>query len=72
MDDVDIANDRAQNDLDYRIAEARRLAPTQTGAEECRCCDEPIPLARRQLGYSLCLPCAAEEERRRAGFVVAI
>lgn len=44
MDDVDVANDRAQKDLDYRIAEARRLAPSQLGAAE----EE-----RRRAGYGV-------------------
>lgn len=71
MDDVDIANERAQRDLDYRIAEQRRKAPATVGDAACQCCDEAIPTARRELGYSICVPCATEEERRRAGHGVA-
>lgn len=65
MDDVDIANDRAQIDLDARIAATRNHAPHTDGPEHCEHCDERIPLPRRQLGYALCVPCAAEKERER-------
>ena len=68
MDDIDIANDRAQIDLDNRIAAARNNVPHEDGAEHCEHCDERIPLQRRQLGYSICVPCSAAEERRRQLF----
>ena len=68
MDIADIANDVAQIELDARIAATRNHAPHQDGPELCECCDEQIPLVRRRLGYSLCLPCAADKERERRGF----
>lgn len=71
MDDVDMANDRAQIELDARIAATRNHAPHQDGPEHCECCDETIPLVRRRLGYSLCLPCAADKERERQVFAGA-
>ena len=71
MDDIDIANDRAQLELDARIAAARNNAPHTDGAELCEECDERIPHARRRLGYSICVPCAAAEERRRQVFAGA-
>ena len=65
MDDVDIANDRAQIELDARIAAARNMAPNADGSEHCEVCDERVPIQRRRLGYSICVPCAAMAERRR-------
>ncbi len=64
-DDVDVANDLAQEALDYQISEARRAVPLAIGGEFCGVCDEGIPPARRLLGYSICVPCAAAAERRR-------
>lgn len=64
-DDIDLANERAQIELDNRIAAARNNVPHEDGPEHCTECDERIPLQRRRLGYAVCVPCAAAEERRR-------
>ena len=68
MDDVDIANDRAAELLQARIDAARRNVPHEDGPEVCTECDEPIPLQRRRLGYSLCVPCASLRERLGAQY----
>ena len=72
MDDIDIANDRAAEMLQARIDAARRNVPHEDGPKHCEQCDETIPLQRRRLGYSLCVPCAAENERRRQMFARAV
>jgi len=33
------------------------------GSPECEC-GEPIPAARREYGYSICVECAADKERK--------
>lgn len=67
-DDIDIANDRAAADLERSIAAARANMPLETGPERCEECDERIPLIRRQMGYSKCVPCAAMAERNNQLF----
>jgi RNA polymerase-binding transcription factor DksA len=64
-DEVDLTNERLQADLDRKIAAARNNVPHQIGPEVCENCDEQIPHVRRQLGYALCVPCAAEVGRER-------
>jgi hypothetical protein len=68
MDEIDISTERAQVELEARIAAARNNAPHCEGAEFCEVCDEQVPYVRRQLGYSLCVPCAVEAERQRQIF----
>ena len=65
-DEIDIANDRAQIDLENLIAAARSNVPHQDGPANCVECEEAMPEPRRRLGYSLCVPCASERERIRA------
>lgn len=65
MDDLDLTEERMSAELERRIAAARRNVPHQDGPEHCEECDETIPLPRRQLGYALCVPCAAAAERHR-------
>lgn len=62
-DEIDIANDRAAADLERSIRAARANVPHEIGPARCDECDEPLPHARRQLGYSKCVPCAAIGER---------
>jgi hypothetical protein len=61
-DEVDIANDRAQQLLDAQIAAVRAKQRTEA-PELCVECEEPNLPARRELGLSLCLECAQLRER---------
>ncbi len=66
MDEIDITTDRMAIDLENRITAARNNVPHTDGPPQCEACQEDIPHVRRRLGYSLCVPCASEAERRRA------
>lgn len=61
MDEVDIANDLAMKDLEYRLAS--RPQATKMGPVACEICDEPMIQLRRDLGLKLCVECARENER---------
>lgn len=69
MDEVDIANNRMMEDLEFRLAEARsKIKPY--GPEFCQQsdCEAPIPEIRRQLGLTECVECATLRERSRRMF----
>lgn len=61
MDEVDIANDLAMKDLEYRLSSL--LRPTKMGPAACEDCDEPMVQLRRDLGLKVCIDCARERER---------
>jgi RNA polymerase-binding transcription factor DksA len=68
-DEADIAND--YNELLISSAlnkRARHEASVQQGPRFCAECEEQIPVARRELGFKLCVCCAEETERRNALF----
>lgn len=67
MDEVDIANELAAQDLALRIAAARVRRVTM-GPELCEACEDPIPMVRRQLGLVLCIECARARERMARQF----
>lgn len=62
-DEVDIANDRAQQILDAKIASVRAKQRTEA-PELCVDCEEPNLPERRALGLALCIDCARLQERR--------
>ncbi|WP_294948266.1 TraR/DksA C4-type zinc finger protein [Sulfurivirga sp.] len=70
MDVIDIANERAQRELDGLLAARRQMARLEaenaTAAAECVECGETIPEARRRAlpGVRLCIHCAEAAERR--------
>lgn len=71
-DVIDIANDRAQADLDAALA-ARIVEPVNMeSALYCQECDDQIPEKRRELvkGCQLCVHCQslAESLNRSRGF----
>lgn len=66
-DVADVANDLIDNEVASRLR-LRETGPVKMGPKTCVACDESIPQARRELGFSLCLPCAEEAERRKALF----
>lgn len=61
MDDIDIANDRILADIEARIS-AARLKKNELGSALCEECEEPMPMARRQIGAKLCIDCARRAE----------
>ncbi len=64
-DSIDIANDVAQERLDYLLA-GRRQAPVLPSAHECEHCGAAIPEARRLAapGCFLCIECQTADEGR--------
>lgn len=63
-DDIDRANDIAQESLERSLAKAKRFnAPSRT---DCIECDTPIPEQRRRLGgVTHCIDCQTVKERKR-------
>ncbi len=61
-DIIDMANDRAAQDLALCLARATEKKPR--GPAECEACDEPISAQRRDMGACLCVPCQSAEEVR--------
>jgi RNA polymerase-binding transcription factor DksA len=67
-DDADIASDYIDNEVSRALGRIRQDLVTKSGSEECGDCGEKIPDARRKLGFSLCIECASESERRKSLF----
>ena len=66
MDEIDIANDRIQREIDSIVAARRQIVQHDCpAAEACDECGEPIPEERRQAvpGTRLCVDCARRAER---------
>ena len=65
-DEVDNASTMIDNEIEHALRKMRESAPLNVmGAKECIECDDAIPLARQKLGFSLCVPCAEEIERKK-------
>lgn len=67
-DEADIANAFIDNEVSRALNRVRKNATPQTGAKHCKDCGEDIPKERRNLGFQLCIECAAESERRQSLF----
>ena len=67
-DDADIASDFIDNEVSRALGRIRQDLQPKSGSEECGDCGEKIPDARRTLGFSLCIECASESERRKSLF----
>jgi RNA polymerase-binding transcription factor DksA len=67
-DEEDIANDYITNAITSALQNRQQNAKTRIGSKNCRECGEVIPLERYQLGFQLCIECAAETERRKSLF----
>lgn len=68
-DDIDIANDMIDNEVARALSKLRQNASQDAeGSKFCIECGERIPEGRKKLGFKLCVPCAEEEERRKALF----
>lgn len=61
MDEIDIANERAQFLLDQSIK--RAMVDRQPyGPPECADCGDDMPEPRRALGLVVCIECATRRE----------
>jgi RNA polymerase-binding transcription factor DksA len=70
-DEADIANDyidHITNTISSLLNNRHQNAKGRLGSKTCRECAELIPVERRQLGFQLCIECAAETERRKSLF----
>lgn len=67
-DEADVANDLIANEVSSVLNKMRRNTTAGMGPKECVECEEAIPLARRQLGFKLCVECAEKTERRKSLF----
>lgn len=67
-DDIDIANDMIQNEVSRALSRLRQNGQTAEGAKFCEECGDDIPVARRKMGFSFCVPCAQEKERKGSLF----
>lgn len=68
-DEADIANAYITNAIEAALGQ-RQQAPADlnTITKFCKECGEEIAVARRQLGFQLCITCAEETERRKSLF----
>ncbi len=62
-----LQNDFIANEV-LRALGKMRQTEGKVGPKVCQDCGENIPDARRKLGFSLCIECAEESERRKALF----
>jgi RNA polymerase-binding transcription factor DksA len=68
-DEIDLANDLIDNEVSRALSKIRQHAALDTkGSEFCMECGDAMPVARQNLGFKFCVPCAEESERRRALF----
>lgn len=63
-DEIDIANDLFNQQLQQAIEKLRQGKSQSAGAKICVECGDDIPEARQQLGFKWCVYCAEEMERR--------
>lgn len=69
-DDIDLANDLIANEVSRALNKFRKnSSQMKIGSKFCQECGDSIPEERQKLGFSLCVPCASEEERKRSLFV---
>jgi len=72
-DDADLANAYLEAYIDNEVSRAVKkirqdTAPKTATSTICKECGEKLPRARLEHGFDLCVPCASEEERRKALF----
>lgn len=67
-DAADIANDYITNAISSALNNRQQNTKGHMGSKTCRECEDLIPIERRQLGFQLCIECAAEAERRKSLF----
>lgn len=65
-DEIDFANDLIDIEVSHAINRMRQQAnQVSEGSKTCVECGDPIPEARKKLGFKLCVPCAQEAERHK-------
>ena len=68
-DEIDLANDLIDNEVSRALSKIRQHSSQESkGTKVCQECGETIPPLRQKLGFSLCVPCAEEEERKKSLF----
>lgn len=67
-DEADIANEYLTRAISDALDKRLQNNTPKMGAKVCKECGEAIPVARRQLGFALCVECAEESERRNSLF----
>lgn len=65
-DDIDLANDLIDNEVSRALSKMRQNKPASVGSKICLECGDDMPEGRRAMGFSLCVPCAGEAERRKS------
>ncbi len=65
-DDIDLANDLIDNEVSRALSKMRQSRMASVGTKTCVECGDDMPEGRRSLGFSLCVPCAGEAERRKS------
>lgn len=68
-DEADIAALYITNAIEAALGQRQQnVSHTSVIIKECKECGEEIPVARRELGFQLCITCAQETERRKSLF----
>lgn len=69
-DEADIANSYIDDEVRRALDKMRlnKKVTPKIGAKTCVECGEKVPDVRRKLGFSLCVECAGESERRKSLF----
>lgn len=65
-DEIDLANDLIDNEVSRALSKLRQAKPAGRGSKHCQECGDDMPEGRRALGFSVCVPCAGEGERRKS------
>lgn len=66
-DEADIANDYMDLELNRALGKLRQTEKS-VGSKACTACGDKMPPIRRNMGFKLCVSCAAENERRQSLF----
>lgn len=67
-DDIDLANDLVDIEVSRALSRMRETTAPSQGTSHCVECDDPMPVARKELGFRLCVDCAQEIERRKSQY----
>lgn len=66
-DAIDLANDLMASEVSRALNKIRQNSPQKAAVtKNCLECGEAIPEGRQKLGFTLCVPCAEEVERRKS------
>lgn len=68
-DSIDLANDLIDGEVSRALSKMRQNASIgKVTSKYCAECGDEVPVARRSLGFKLCVPCAQEVERKKSRF----